>query len=62
MEIIDIEISNIDTNDYPDFVDAYIVSANVKEKEIIREATEEELDFLNEDSQLVYDLVQQYLY
>lgn len=58
MKYIDIELDGINTNDYPDFCDAFISSANVllDNGEII-EATEKELDELNQDSSYVYDLV-----
>jgi hypothetical protein len=61
-QFIDIEIAGIDTRDYPDFVDAFIESASVEENNTIREATEEEIDSLNEDSDLVYELVMQKLF
>jgi hypothetical protein len=58
MKYIDIELNGINTNDYPDFCDAFISSANVLlDNEDIREATEKELDELNQDSSYVYDLV-----
>lgn len=58
MKYIDIELDGINTNDYPDFCDAFIYSANVLMKNgNIREATKKELDELNQDSSLIYDLV-----
>ena len=56
-KFIDFEIDGIDTKDYPDFVDAYISNASVIENGVIREATDIELDELNKDYDLVYDLV-----
>ena len=53
-----VTVDGIDTQDYPDFVDAYIESADYKG----REMTEEELDFLNEDSDFVYEEVQKHLF
>lgn len=58
MKYIDIELEGINTNDYPDFCDAFISSANVlMNNGNIREANEKELDELNQDSSYVYDLV-----
>lgn len=54
---LDYELDGIDTKDYPDFCDAYITYASVEEHGKIRDATEEELDELNQDSSLVYKLV-----
>ena len=42
-KISNIELGGIDTNDYPDFCDAYIVSAEIEE--------------LNCNSEFVYDCV-----
>jgi len=58
-ELIDnIEIDGIDTKDYPDFCDAFIASADYDGKEM----TEEQLDKLNEDSDFVYECVQNHLF
>ena len=50
--ISDVEINGIDTNDYPDFVDAYIVNAYYKGKpmseEMIEEINDLHFDFVNE--------------
>jgi len=51
--IENIDLDGIDTRDYPDFCDAYICYA---EKDG-RPLTEDELDRLNEDRDLVYDCV-----
>jgi hypothetical protein len=56
--IEDIEVSGIDYADAPDFVDAYIASATYKG----RPMSDAELDRLNEDSDFVYEAVQQRLY
>ena len=58
--ITDIEVDNIDMNDYPDFVDAFILSANWKDT--LEPLTEEELDALNEDRYFVYECVWNHLY
>ncbi len=50
--ISDVEIDGIDTNDYPDFVDAYIVNAYYKGKpmseKMIEEINDLHFDFVNE--------------
>jgi hypothetical protein len=59
----DFEVDGIDTRDYPDFCDAYIETASVIEKNgEWREATDAELDELNEDGDLVYACVENHLY
>lgn len=63
VEAIDsFEVDGIDTRDYPDFCDAYIASAEVLDDMGWRDATEEELDVINEDRDLVYEQVQNYLF
>ena len=52
-KITNVGIEGIDTKDYPDFCDAFILSCEYKGKEM----TEEELEFINEDSDYVYDCV-----
>lgn len=59
---IDIELDGIDTKDYPDFVDAYIVNASVEENGAIRQATDDEIDELNNDSSFVYECVIEQLF
>jgi len=58
----DFVIEGIDTADYPDFCDAYIESASIFQNGEWREATELELDELNEDTDLVYSCVENELY
>lgn len=58
MSITNIEFDGIYKDDYPDFCDAYIVSA---EKDGIP-MTEDELDELNEDSDFVHTQLMKYLY
>lgn len=53
-----VKIEGIDHNDSPDYVDAYIVYA---EKDNIP-LTEEELDEINEDSEIVHEYVMKELY
>lgn len=57
-KITDIELDGIDMNDYPDFCDAYIASATYKG----RDMTESELEQLNQDSDYVYQKVNDHLW
>jgi hypothetical protein len=57
-KITDVEINGIDSNDYPEFADAYIASADYDG----RPMTDEELDDLNNDSEFVYEQVNKHLY
>ena len=50
-KIDNIEIDGIDTKDYPDFCDAYIVSADYDGVPI----NDEQLDKLNKDGDYVYE-------
>jgi hypothetical protein len=52
-KIDNIEIDGIDTQDYPDFCDAYIVSADYNGVPM----TEEERNTLNEDRDFVHEKV-----
>jgi len=52
-KISNIELNGIDTKDYPDFVDAYIVSAEIDGVEL----TDAEIEELNCNSEFVYDCV-----
>jgi len=56
--ITNIKVDGIDFNDYPDFVDAYIYSADYDGKPM----TEEQIDELNENVDFVYDCVYSQLY
>ena len=56
--IDNIEVDGIDTKDYPDFCDAFISSADYDGVEM----TDEQLDELNEDSDFVYECVQNHLF
>jgi len=56
--ITNVYVDGIDPNDYPDFVDAYIYSAEYDGEEM----TEEQLDELNENSEFVHDCVYNQLY
>lgn len=57
-KISNIELGGIDTNDYPDFCDAFIESAEYDGVEL----TDEELDELNCNSEFVYDCVLKHLF
>jgi|694.fasta_scaffold71944_9 hypothetical protein len=52
-KISNVEVADIDYNDYPDFCDAYIMSAMYGE----REMTEQELEVLSSDSAFVNEAV-----
>tara|TARA_Y100000294_G_scaffold172754_1_gene187919 strand:+ start:328 stop:516 length:189 start_codon:yes stop_codon:yes gene_type:complete len=53
-----VQLEDIDTNDYPDFADAYISDAIY----MGREMTEAELDELNNDSGFVYEKVMEEIF
>jgi hypothetical protein len=58
IKYVDIEVDGIDTNDHPDYVDAYVESATaVMEDGSMREATEDELEALTEDGELMSSLI-----
>lgn len=57
-KIDNVELENVDIVDYPDFVDAYIISADYNGKEM----TENQLDEINENSEFVQDCVQKLLF
>ena len=56
--IDNIEVDGIETKDYPDFCDAFISSADYDGKEM----TEEQLEELNQDSDFVYECLQNHLF
>ena len=58
LEFSSIEVSDVDTKDYPNFSDAFISYAEYKGG---IELDEDELDELNEDSDLVYEAVMKHL-
>ena len=59
LDISSIELDGIDTNDYPDFVDAFICNAAYKDG---TELSDDELDELNNDGAFVYDCVIDHLF
>ena len=54
----DVAFEGIDHRDYPDYCDAFIASAEYDGRDL----SDEELDELNEDSDLVYELLTDNLY
>ena len=56
--ITNVIVSGLFTIDYPDFVDAYISSADYDGKPM----TEEQLDNINEDRVFVYECLTKQLY
>lgn len=48
-KISNVQVGGVDMQDYPDFCDAYIESADYGD----REMTDEELDILNEDGEFI---------
>ena len=59
-KVIYIEVDDIDTRDYPDFCDAFITSAMWEDTgELL---TEDELDAINEDKDLVWDAAHNTIY
>jgi hypothetical protein len=52
-KIDNIEVDGIDTKDYPDFCDAYIVSADYDGVPM----TDEQLDEINDDGQFQYECI-----
>jgi hypothetical protein len=56
-KIDNIEIDGINTKDYPDFCDAYIVSADYDGVPM----TDEQLDEINEDGDFQHECIMNYL-
>ncbi|HUX57104.1 MAG TPA: hypothetical protein VMV77_09025 [Bacteroidales bacterium] len=57
-KISNIEFDQVDHNDYPDYCDAYICSADYNDREL----TQNELDEVNENRDFVYEQLIKYLY
>jgi len=57
-KISDIEFDGIDTEDYPDFCDAFIISASHDGEPM----TEEQLEEINKDGSFVYESLMNHLY
>ena len=56
--ITNVKFEGIDHKDYPDYCDAYIVSADYNGEPM----TDEQIEDLAEDTDLVYDLLIEHLY
>jgi hypothetical protein len=56
--IDNVQIDGVDTSDYPDFCDAYIVSADYDG----REMTDDEIELLNDDGDFVLQQVYEYIF
>jgi|11_taG_2_1085331.scaffolds.fasta_scaffold26886_2 hypothetical protein len=61
-EFFDFELDGINFADYPDFCDAFIINASVVDGSEPRKATDSELELLNDDSSLVYELVMEQIF
>ena len=57
-KIDNIQFDGIDPKDYPDFCDAFISSADYNGKLM----TDEQLELINEDTDFVYESLQDYLF
>lgn len=58
MQIDDVEMDGIDTRDYPDFCDAYVNNLWLVDSDEVREATDAELDDINDNERdYVYEQV-----
>jgi len=56
-KIDDIEFDMLGCREYPDFSDAYIISCDVYDEKLskYRQATDKELDIINDDRSFVYE-------
>lgn len=63
-KIVDVEVENIDSSDYPDFSDAFIARASLNLGACqFRDLTEKELEWLNtEKPEFVYQKILDYLF
>jgi hypothetical protein len=57
-KISNIEFDGIDHSDYPDYCDAYIISCDIDGKQ----ATEDEINEINDNSDFVHEKLFDYLY
>ena len=62
LHIDNVQVEGIDYSDYPDFCDAYIESAVIKDNGEFRDATDQELDAINDDRDFVYSKVIEFIY
>ena len=58
MKYTNLEWEDIDTGDYPDFCDAHIVSGDLDGEPM----SEAELEVLNDNGELVYELLMDHLF
>ena len=61
-QIADIEFEGINHNDSPDYVDAFISEASILDGKKWRDATDEELEEINNDPDFVHEKLQEFLY
>ena len=62
-KIDDLEVDGIDPLDYPDFCDACIARATIENDDgTTRDATDQEIEEMNEDRDFVRDCVEKWLY
>lgn len=57
-KIENVEVDGIDNNDYPDFCDAFIASADYNGEPM----TDDQLDKLNDDGDFIHECVQNQLF
>jgi len=57
-KITNVVLDGINLEDYPDFCDAFIVSADYDGEPM----TDDQIDKLNEDSDLVYTKIEEFLF
>ena len=57
-KITNVVLDGIDSDDYPDFCDVYIVSADYDGEPM----SEDQIDKLNEDSDFIYTKIEEFLY
>ena len=61
-QVADLEFDNVNGADAPDFVDAYICRASVLHEGVWQDATEDEIDEMNEDADFVYENLINWMY
>ncbi len=57
-KISNVKVEGINYNDYPDFTDAFIASADYNGEPM----DDEQLDMINMDDDYVYDCIMNYIY
>jgi len=61
-DICDLKIEGIDRRDHPDYCDAYISEAWINDDGKFRELTEEELEWLNNQGEYLYEQIEKNIY